>query len=543
MNQVTFDYIPDDHENVEPAKIEFEKKDTLALTVEGVISVDDLVEKTSVAAQECDKNHSESDSAELIPIKQINAMQVFSVENGLDPVIKRIKEEVEKEVLDPSDEKGRARIRSLARKVGSAKMRLKELGQGLTEDWRKKTKAVTSETSRMEKELDALRDSILKPVEEYEAKKEARKQKFEGRINDILSAAEIFEALTSDQIKQRLDKVTDLFKYDWEEFEERAKQAWFQVEPKLSRMLQERSKYEEDQAELERLRQEKLEKERIDVHEKALKRMSDMTAIDISEISAAKIAGNKSGLLAIYERDWQEFSDQAKKLLDTLVEKLDAMYAEQHKKEQDAIAEAARKEAEEKAAKEAEEAERIAKEELDRVQKEKEEAERKAAEEKDRAEKARIFGHELNIERMRRLYEISGECTSLAIYGRISELKAVYDRDWEEFADQAKSLNDTAIAYLSEQKSQAEDRERKMQIERDERTRSEAIEAERVRKQKEEDAEAERLKRESNDLHKAKINGEAANALADIMRTTYDEALLVISQIADGKIPHVKIEY
>ena len=495
MNKATFNYVPDEPEKAEEPAVSHETPEAKPEP-----SAPEPAKEAGEPAQES--------AGELIALDKINPIQVFSTENGLDPLIKRIKEEVEKEVLDPSDEKGRTRIRSLARKIGGAKMRLKEMGQGLTEDWRQKTKAVTTETSRMEKEIDAIRDAVLKPLEEYEARAAERKAKFENRINEILTAADFFEPLTADELKARIDKITVLYKHEWEEFEVRATQAWEQVKPKLYKLLEERTKYEADQAELERLRQEKEESERKERHEAALKKMSDLVVIDEDQLSAAKIAGNKSGLLAIYDRDWEDYAEKAEALRNTLVEQLDAMYAEQHKKEQDAIRE----------------------------------------EERQIANKVRIDNHNKALEKLRGLGQMATNHNSAAYIARIAEVETAYDREWEEFSGTAKELHDTATKYLTKQKTDAEDRERKEQTEREEKIKLDAQEAERQKQKQEADqAEAERQKREADKKHRKGIDDAAEKAIVTLLEALNDDyessAKAIVEAIAAGKVPHVKIEY
>lgn len=122
-------------------------------------------------------------------------------------------------------------------------------------------------------------------------------------------------------------------------------------------------------------------------------------------------------------------------------------------------------------------------------------------------------------------------------------MKTAFDRDWEDYINDARAAHDDAIKYLDEQRALAEERERKERIEREERLKQEAAEAERKRqadaKAKED---AERQKREADTKHKEKINSEILKALEEsgVMPA---EARVVLANLKSGKIPHVKIEY
>ena len=169
--QNTFEYQPD-----EPIKEDVKK------TVE-----QEVIPPTKKEPVKDVDQTNEDAGTDLIALDQITPMKVFTAENGLDPVIEKIRKQVEAEILDPSTEKGRLRIGSLARKIGSAKQSLKKLGKGLTEEWRAQTKTVTSETSRMEKQLDALRDKIKKPLDEYNIREANRIQTHEDRLQAIIN--------------------------------------------------------------------------------------------------------------------------------------------------------------------------------------------------------------------------------------------------------------------------------------------------------------------------------------------------------------------
>lgn len=417
MNQATFDYIPDEsekHERQADAK-----------------PVSEAKAGTEVS---------------LIEIKQSELVALFSNEKGLDPIIEKIKHRVKTEVFDVTTEDGRARIGSIARQIGSAKMDLKRMGQALTEDWRLKTKAVTSETTRMEKELDTLRDSVLAPRIEYEAIEKNRVDGHKRNI-EVLAALSFFQdEPSSEDVQSRINALKrDFSDIKWDEFREVAKSAREKVEKELAELLVKRKKAEADAAELERLRREqaereqkerddriaaeaaekakkeaeekarleqeakdraakaeqerlqrekdeaearaaKAEQERKQAHTKAIDTMLEMTRLPEQRTSTI-IASRLETLRAIHSRDWQEFVDQAKKVFTDAEKRL----TQWHKEAVELEAEAKRKSDKEAADKAAQaERDRIAEEQ----RKQKEADDKRAA---DTAHKAKINNEALAV--------------------------------------------------------------------------------------------------------------------------------------------------
>jgi len=214
---------------------------------------------------------------ELIVIEQKNALQVFTTENGLDPFIEEVRKQVEAEPSDPSTEEGRKAIGSLARKIGSQKQTFKKLGQALTTDWQAKTKAVTSETTRMEKELDALRDQVLKPRQEFEEKRQARIDDLENRIIAMADTAnfEHFKDPDADELNDAIITLNKLFCVDfdntamqWDEFLARATTTHDTTRNRLNGMLSKRKEYDKEQAELKRLQEEEAQRKAKEDHER-----------------------------------------------------------------------------------------------------------------------------------------------------------------------------------------------------------------------------------------------------------------------------------
>lgn len=298
-------------------------------------------------------------SNDLIPLENVNALEVFSTDGGLDPVIERIKEQVRSEQFDVSTEDGRRRIGSVAKKIGSAKVTLQNMAMELTEDWRKKTKAVNDEKRRMTEELDALRDEVKAPLDEFKAREAARIENHELRLEAMKNTAnfEGFAAPDSDELKEAIEVLGKLHtiaddntQYDWQEFANRARELHDVTLERLKGMLNERVKYEAEQAELERLRKEKEERERQEHEAKLKAEAAEKARIEAEQKAAREKAEAEAKAKAEQERLEREKREAAER---AEAEK-QARIAAEEKAKADAKAAAEKAEADKQAAIEAE---------------------------------------------------------------------------------------------------------------------------------------------------------------------------------------------
>lgn len=133
-------------------------------------------------------------SNELVVIEEKTALQVFSSDNGLDPIIQQAKEAVEGFDHDLSTAAGRKRTASLANKVAKLKTRLDGMGKELVSDWKIKAKAVDANRKAMRDELDALKVIARKPLTEWEEEQARIEAEEAARIEAEKIAAEIEQA-------------------------------------------------------------------------------------------------------------------------------------------------------------------------------------------------------------------------------------------------------------------------------------------------------------------------------------------------------------
>jgi len=105
---------------------------------------------------------------------------------GLDAFLEQIRE-MAKEVPDVNTQKGRDRIGSLARAVGSSKKAIEEPGRAYLKRLKEAVKPAEAEIKRFVDSCDEIRDAILKPRQEWELEQE--RIKAEESMNAMHSEA------------------------------------------------------------------------------------------------------------------------------------------------------------------------------------------------------------------------------------------------------------------------------------------------------------------------------------------------------------------
>jgi vacuolar-type H+-ATPase subunit I/STV1 len=303
--------------------------------------------------------------SELMVLENINPIEVFS-NNGLDSIIDKIEAEVKSVVTDPTTPKGRDEIKSLAYKVARSKTVIDDMGKALTEDWKKKSAAVDAERKRARERLDEIKEEVRKPLTEYENIEKQRVESLKTRLNDIDALIQSGWA-NQEELSERLNSAKSISVDGWQEFTDQAmlkkKQAVSFFEAELEKLV----KYNEQQVELEKLREEqrkqqeekiaaeaaakarleaeavaKIEQERIETEKKQaeLRAADEKARADKAEadrIASEKAASEAAELALIKaEKDAKDAAELAlKKERDRLIREQEAMAEAAAKREAD----------------------------------------------------------------------------------------------------------------------------------------------------------------------------------------------------------------
>lgn len=197
---------------------------------------------------------------ELQVLEQNVIVAAFAKRGGTDELYERIAQEVCSHVPDVSTKKGRDAIGSLALKISKSKTLIEKCGKELVAEQKAQIKVIDDDRISIVKKFDLLRDEILAPRDAWEQAEEDRVAKHTGAIrairslydeNTVNQEAHVIKGYVFDIEKLEIDST-------FEEFEQEAKLAKLETLEKLRTALTTREKYEAEQAELERLRQEEI---------------------------------------------------------------------------------------------------------------------------------------------------------------------------------------------------------------------------------------------------------------------------------------------
>lgn len=200
-------------------------------------------------------------------ISEENAPAIY-VAGGLKQFIAIAKSEVEGEVPDLTTRKGRERIASLAAKVSKSKTAVEKPGRDYLRRLKEMPKVVETELRDFVTEMDALRDRVRQPLNDWQAAEDARVDRHNNAIANMKLNAQDLDGITAEDLADRIAKVEAVaLGATWEEFEAEAARAKDDSLKVLRTALAARQQYEAEQAELARLRAEAAAREKKDREE------------------------------------------------------------------------------------------------------------------------------------------------------------------------------------------------------------------------------------------------------------------------------------
>lgn len=269
----------------------------------------------------------------IIKLPAVMTAESFTNDAEFEKLYAKINDVVSKHVSDTSNKSGRDAIASLAYKVSRTKTALVGQGKKLTETWRDQTKKVNSACNTIETRLDALRDTVRQPLNDWEAAETARTDGHKSRLAELVALGKSGHGLSSSEFRALLDSAESAPADEsaWDEFAPLALSARETAIETLSALLVSAEKQEADAAELEQLRAAQAERAKQDAE----------------RLAAENVA--------------RELAAQAER---------DRLAAEAHQEEIAQAAETARLQADREAQERIEAAERAAREAADRAQRE-----------------------------------------------------------------------------------------------------------------------------------------------------------------------------
>lgn len=244
---------------------------------------------------------SETTDLAVLEIKPEQAPALY-VANGLDTYLDQIRE-LAAEVPDVTTKKGRDRIGSLARMVGSSKKAIEEPGRAYLKQLKEAVKPAEDELRRFTRECDTIRDQILAPRAAWDIEQERIKAEEEARIAAEKLAAQI-EA--DHEIALLLN---DKFDRDAAEAKAEAERQRIAHEEEIKRQAVEQARIEAEQ----KAQQEREAAARREADLKAAKEKAEADAKAVQERAEreAKEAQERTARLAQEAREQAEREKQA----------------------------------------------------------------------------------------------------------------------------------------------------------------------------------------------------------------------------------------
>ena len=178
-------------------------------------------------AEVIDQQQQEESAEGLLSLQKWEPFEFFDDQAKIDFVLNRIREAALKEPSDLSTLKGRKAIASTAYKVARSKVFLDNLGKELVSDWKAKSKAVDTKRACIREALESLKEQISKPLEDWTAAEAKRTGAITARLEEIkqLGMVGLPEAGSRPRLESAQARLNELIQFDWQEYEDEAKEA------------------------------------------------------------------------------------------------------------------------------------------------------------------------------------------------------------------------------------------------------------------------------------------------------------------------------
>lgn len=175
-----------------------------------------------------------------------------------EELLKGIRAEIDAHVPDVSTPKGRKEIASLAYKVTRTKTAIDDAGKELNAEKRREIDKVDAERREIRAKLEGLADEVRKPLTDWEDAEEKRQERAKEILNELSTLAYAEPGIHSSRLEWQLRDL-DMLEIDPEIFQDDLTTAVLKKDAALSILkgaIESAKKYEADQAELQKLRDE-----------------------------------------------------------------------------------------------------------------------------------------------------------------------------------------------------------------------------------------------------------------------------------------------
>lgn len=203
-----------------------------------------------------------SADTQLIALEDISADAAPAIygHNKLTAYVAQAREQAANEVPDLTTRKGRERIASLAAAVSRSKTAVEKPGRDYLRRIKEVPKVIEAELREFVQQMDALRDEVRAPLNEWEAQEQARVDRLKAQVAKLADTN--LAGMTAEDIAASIHNLdSHVIDARYEEFESEAHRVKAASLATLREALAVRQKHEAEQAELERLRAEAAQRE------------------------------------------------------------------------------------------------------------------------------------------------------------------------------------------------------------------------------------------------------------------------------------------
>ena len=193
---------------------------------------------------------------DLVVIEPANALAIFTTPNAIDPLLDRIRQEIDAFVPDISTATGRKAVASMAYKVARAKTHLDDAGKKLADQQKEIPKKIDATRKRIRDTLDQWRDEVREPLTKWEAAEEERVDRIKSSLAELQGVIDDHTERSSELIRERLAEVESevITEQFYAEYVGAAAELKDKAISALRSRLELAEKREAEQAELARLR-------------------------------------------------------------------------------------------------------------------------------------------------------------------------------------------------------------------------------------------------------------------------------------------------
>jgi len=212
-----------------------------------------------------------AEGTELVTLPKADALTVFTTDGQIDPILARIRKEIDGFKPDLSTVTSRKAIASMAYKVAQSKSYLDGIGKELVDEQKKIPNLIDKTRKHVRDTLDKWKDEVRQPLTDWEKAEEDRVDRHKSNLAELAACAADQTERPSLVVRERLAEVKaeDVSEAAYQEFAGLAAEAKLKAISALEDKLAKAEKREAEAAELARLRAEAEERAKAEAAEKA----------------------------------------------------------------------------------------------------------------------------------------------------------------------------------------------------------------------------------------------------------------------------------